>query len=144
MNIEHFKESLNFMSTYLSNLQFLNDEKISILENSLIILQSENKFEKIFFWGCIQGVTNNYFIAFGYARDFLRDRRFFYSTNCYQWYLLPSVNLEQFEFCQFYPNLLQGSVTDLFEVQLVIVFIHFYNNESILLYFAFYRIRLLS
>uniref|UniRef100_A0A336K7A2 Radial spoke head protein 9 homolog n=1 Tax=Culicoides sonorensis TaxID=179676 RepID=A0A336K7A2_CULSO len=79
---------------YLSNLMSytgfcLNPKEILLIENSLIILKHEQKFEKIFFWGKILTTTSHdYYIAFGYKKDCLRDRRFFYSQDAIEWNLL--------------------------------------------------------
>ncbi|KAJ3657278.1 hypothetical protein Zmor_009315 [Zophobas morio] len=67
----------------------ITTEEGLILHNSLLILQNENHFRRIFFWGRIRGTDNDYYIAFGYRTDALLDRTFYYSTNCLNWGLLP-------------------------------------------------------
>ncbi|XP_063975146.1 radial spoke head protein 9 homolog [Diachasmimorpha longicaudata] len=64
-------------------------ERAQLLRNSLLILQKENHFRKIYYWGRINGVGNDYHIAFGYAKDSLKDRKFFYSLDGLDWLLLP-------------------------------------------------------
>ncbi|XP_011300961.1 radial spoke head protein 9 homolog [Fopius arisanus] len=64
-------------------------ERVQLLRNSLLTLQNENHFRKTYYWGRINGTDNDYHIAFGYAKDCLKDRRFFYSLDCLDWFLLP-------------------------------------------------------
>lgn len=88
MNIEYFSEGLEYL---LYTGHKLSHEKKFLIENSLILLQNENHFANIYFWGRINGIAKDYYIAYGYKADCLRDRKFFYSTDCYQWQLLPFV-----------------------------------------------------
>ncbi|XP_022911144.1 radial spoke head protein 9 homolog [Onthophagus taurus] len=69
--------------------QVLSTEEGIILYNSLLLLQNENHFRKIYFWGRIFGVEKDYFLAFGYVKDALLGKIFYYSTNCIDWGLLP-------------------------------------------------------
>lgn len=69
----------------------LSEEQKILIENSLITLQNENRFTAIYFWGRIDGIANDYYVAFGYVRDCLKDRKYYYSVDCYQWLLLPFV-----------------------------------------------------
>lgn len=94
MNISYFKEGLELIS---SSGQRLSPEQILLLENSLTILQHENKFREVFFWGRINAIERDYYISFGYTTDCLKDRRYFYSLNCYDWFLLPLAKLKNFE-----------------------------------------------
>lgn len=94
MNVDYFPEALQLLS--YAGLPMLTAERACLIENSLIILQSENKFPHIFFWGCISGTDADYFIAFGYLKDCLRGRRFFFSIDHVHWYLLPPANPEQY------------------------------------------------
>lgn len=55
-----------------------NIEKSVILNNSLLVLQNENHFKKVFLWGTIHCLDSDYFIAFGYQTDAIKDRKFFY------------------------------------------------------------------
>lgn len=117
MNIEFFREGLE-LASYGGGL-LLNAEQQALIENSLIILQSENKFQYIFFWGCINGLENDYYIALGYLKDCLRGRRFFFSTNCVQWLLLPPWNPEQCEASLLASSKFQGDITKITEVVMV-------------------------
>ncbi|KAJ8931066.1 hypothetical protein NQ314_016095 [Rhamnusium bicolor] len=67
----------------------ISSEESIILHNSLLILQNENHFRRIFFWGKIFGAEKDYYVAYGYTRDVLHGRTFYYSMNCVKWGLLP-------------------------------------------------------
>ena len=56
----------------------LSPEQKAALQTSLIILQSENKFKKVYFWGKILGIKDDYFIAQGTGKDEIAERRTFY------------------------------------------------------------------
>lgn len=94
MNISYFKEGLEIIS---SSGQRLSPEQVLLIENSLIILQHENKFKDVYFWGKINAIESDYYISFGYTTDCLKDRRYFYSLNCYDWFLLPLAKSKNFE-----------------------------------------------
>lgn len=89
MNIEFFQEGLDLLM-YCG--QKLTPEQKVLIENSLITLQNENRFLGIYFWGRINAINNDYYIAFGYTNDFVKDRKYYYSVDGYQWYLLPFVH----------------------------------------------------
>ncbi|XP_069704381.1 radial spoke head protein 9 homolog [Periplaneta americana] len=86
MNINSLHSSLNYIA-YCGNT--LTNEQCVILQNSLIILQNENNFANVFLWGRIFGLDNDYFIAFGYEKDALKGRIFYYSTDLTNWGILP-------------------------------------------------------
>ncbi|XP_034950657.1 radial spoke head protein 9 homolog [Chelonus insularis] len=67
-------------------------EKAQLLKNSLSLLTHENHFDKTYYWGKINGVKNDYYIAYGYSKDCLKNRVYFYSMNCNDWWLLLKVN----------------------------------------------------
>ncbi|KAK3093487.1 hypothetical protein FSP39_016321 [Pinctada imbricata] len=67
----------------------LSPEQKASLQTSLIILKSAGKFHRVYFWGKILGVKDDYFIAQGVGRDELADRKTFYSKDCVHWGLLP-------------------------------------------------------
>jgi len=67
----------------------LSVEQKASLQTSLVLLQDQNKFNKVYFWGKILGVKDDYFIAQGVGRDELEDRKTFYSKDCVNWGLLP-------------------------------------------------------
>lgn len=53
-------------------------ENSQLLQNSLIILQQENHFQKCYYWGKIYGVRNDYHIAFGFETDCLNNQVYYY------------------------------------------------------------------
>uniref|UniRef100_A0A0B7ABU3 Radial spoke head protein 9 homolog n=1 Tax=Arion vulgaris TaxID=1028688 RepID=A0A0B7ABU3_9EUPU len=67
----------------------LSPEQKAALQISLVILQNENKFSKVYFWGKIVGVKNDYFVTQGVYRDEFAGRKIFYSKDCIHWGLLP-------------------------------------------------------
>lgn len=67
----------------------ITTEESMVLYNSLLLLQNENHFRKIYFWGRIFGADKDYYIAYGYVKDALLGRIYYYSTNCTDWGLLP-------------------------------------------------------
>lgn len=56
----------------------LSTEKYVLLRNSLVVLQNDNHFKKTFFWGIIYGIDEDYHIAFGYEKDALVGKIFYY------------------------------------------------------------------
>lgn len=114
MNIEFFRESLELLS--LGGAHMLNEEQKALLENSLVMLQSENKLHKIFFWGRIAAVDGDYYIACGYLKDSLRGRRFFFSKNCWSWYLLPPGNADHYMASLLAERPLSGDISEIHEV----------------------------
>lgn len=47
----------------------LSPEKRAALRSSLLLLQRDYRFERVWFWGCIQGVRGAYYIAEGLGPD---------------------------------------------------------------------------
>lgn len=89
MNVEYFRENVDLLS--YSGFT-VTETETGLLENSLIILQSDNKFQDIFFWGKIATKSSqSYYVAFGYSKDILRGRKFFYSVDGHEWVLMPDV-----------------------------------------------------
>lgn len=56
----------------------LSIEQKTALQASLVILQNENKFSRVYFWGKILGIRDSYFIAQGVGRDEMVDRTTYY------------------------------------------------------------------
>ena len=56
----------------------LSIEQKTALESSLVILKSQQKFEKVQFFGKIIGIRNDYFIVQGVGKDELKDRKTLY------------------------------------------------------------------
>ncbi|KAG2386965.1 hypothetical protein C9374_002000 [Naegleria lovaniensis] len=59
----------------------LNLEERTALQSSLLILQENNHFHTVHFWGKIQGVQNDYLIAEGYRGSMIGERARFYSID---------------------------------------------------------------
>lgn len=85
----------------------LNPEQKAALQNSLVILRNENKFERVFFWGKILGIKDDYFVAQGVGKDEMADRKTFYSKDCVRWGLLPPAT----EAMRFQASLVKGRFT---------------------------------
>ena len=105
MNVKSFNENVDLMGH--SGFKLTQMES-AVIENSLILLQSFNKFKDIFYFGKVETVENCYYIAFGYRRDILKDRKFFYSLNAYEWVMMPEVNLQLMEVARKSVNYLRG------------------------------------
>ena len=56
----------------------IGPERSILLQNSLIILQQENHFKKCFYWGRINGIQQDYYIAFGFQKECLQSKKYFY------------------------------------------------------------------
>ncbi|XP_041832361.1 radial spoke head protein 9 homolog [Melanotaenia boesemani] len=69
----------------------LNVEQRAALQTSLAILKKNYKFQRIMFWGKILGIKQDYFIAQGRGEDEVQDKKYLYSFNCMDWFLLSSV-----------------------------------------------------
>lgn len=57
----------------------IGEDYIPVLYNSLIRLQSENHFDAVYLWGRIVTLTDDYYIAYGYQNDPIKNRVFFYT-----------------------------------------------------------------
>lgn len=113
MNVEYFKESIEALSHEFTHC--LCPGKIALIKHSLIILQTENKLKSIYFWGRLNGIENDYYIAFGYTQSILSDRRYFYSKDCNEWYYLPTDSVDdscEFEFFGFSSTSFRDKLSD--------------------------------
>ncbi|NXJ75482.1 RSPH9 protein, partial [Trogon melanurus] len=72
----------------------LSPEKRAALGASLLLLQRDYRFERVWFWGCIRGVSGAYYIAQGLGPDRAAPRSCLYSLNCVEWSLLPPATEE--------------------------------------------------
>ena len=73
------REGLHLNIDYLgSSGVILSPEQKAALQTSLVILESQNKFNKVYFWGKILGVKDDYFIAQGVNKDELVEKKTFY------------------------------------------------------------------
>lgn len=76
MDASELMTNINFFG---SSGILLSPEQKAALQSSLVILQYENKFEKLYFWGIIKGTRSSYLIALGVGRDeFGPDKKCFY------------------------------------------------------------------
>nr|XP_054604234.1 radial spoke head protein 9 homolog [Nothobranchius furzeri] len=66
-------------------------EKIIALKTSFEILKQKYKFQRVLLWGKILAMKNIYYIAQGRGQDELADRKYLYSFDCMNWFLLPSI-----------------------------------------------------
>lgn len=53
-------------------------ERSQVLLNSLVILQQENHFQKCYYWGRINGIHDDYHIAYGFQKECLEGQTYFY------------------------------------------------------------------
>lgn len=117
MNVENFNEKVELISH--SGFK-LTEMESALIENSLIILQSDNKFKDIFFVGRIEtSGTQRYYIAFGYRRDILKDQKFFYSLNGYEWVMMPDVKMELLPIARKVESFFRGDPAHVEEVCMV-------------------------
>ena len=70
----------------------LSVEQKAALQSSLVILKTQQQFQKIQFWGKILGVKADYFVVQGIGEDELKDRKTLYRFFLYNYYLIPIVN----------------------------------------------------
>jgi len=89
MDAKFLGQELQF---FQSSGKLISVEQQAILCNSLTIAKHKNHFNKILFWGCIQGIKEDYLIAQGITgTDELCDRVTLYSINSgMDWQLLST------------------------------------------------------
>lgn len=56
----------------------LSPEQKAALQTSLVILKSDSKLKKVYFWGKILGIKDDYFIAQGTGKDEMAERSTYY------------------------------------------------------------------
>lgn len=86
MNIHKLWEYKEYVNV---NGATLNSEIISLLQNSLTVLQVENHFTIVQYWGQIYATDLDYYIAVGLTNDALTGKKYFYTTDFQFWSLLP-------------------------------------------------------
>lgn len=86
MNVHKLWEYQEYINV---NGMMMNNELIAVLQNSLTLLQIENHFTHIQYWGQIYAVDFDYHIAVGINTDAIADRKYFYTTDFNFWGLLP-------------------------------------------------------
>lgn len=86
MDAKFLQQQLQF---FASSGSVISAEQQTQLANSLTIAKHNNKFSKIFFWGKINGVKEDYLIAQGISgNDELSERTMLYSVTGNDWHLL--------------------------------------------------------
>lgn len=86
MNVHKLWEYREYVNV---NGMMLTGELISLLQNSLTLLQVENHFTHIQYWGQVYAVDSDYHIAVGITNDAMADRKYYYTTDFNFWGLLP-------------------------------------------------------
>ncbi|KAI6652535.1 hypothetical protein LOD99_4320 [Oopsacas minuta] len=69
----------------------LSPEEKAALQTSLILEQTKNKFNRVCFWGKIQGVKRNYYIVVGIGGDQIHNRKYLSSQDCLEWGIMNHV-----------------------------------------------------
>lgn len=72
----------------------LSPEQKAALQTSLVLLQNNQKFKNVVFWGKIIGGREDYYIAQGVTKDYLSEKRTLYSKDCVHWGVLPPATPE--------------------------------------------------
>ncbi|XP_029657817.1 radial spoke head protein 9 homolog [Octopus sinensis] len=74
--------------TVLVDVEYLGTSGISLppqiraaLQTSLPILKANNNFNKVEFWGKVEGLNADYYIAQGFRNDLMRNKTVFYRSN---------------------------------------------------------------
>lgn len=81
---------LNLNIDYLGTAGvILSPEQKAALQTSLCILKNNGKYQRVYFWGKILGIKEDYFIAQGIETDEFSERKVWYSKDCSRWALLP-------------------------------------------------------
>lgn len=128
MNVKNFREGVELMSHSGFSLTAM---ETSLIENSLIILQSDNKFEDIFFLGRIDtSGAERYYTAFGYSKDILKDRKFFYSLNGYEWLMMPTLKPKLLPIARNVKTFFRGDPAFVESVSMVKDFFQLFNYFS--------------
>lgn len=118
MNVEYI--SIDFLSGIAHQLPHrLAAHRIMLLKHSLIALRKENRFTNVYLWGRIDGIDKAYYIAFGYTDDCLAKRRYFYSQDCVEWFLLETWHKWDQIDNMFVWDMLQGDVSFIHRIKIV-------------------------
>ncbi|XP_059697426.1 radial spoke head protein 9 homolog [Haemorhous mexicanus] len=86
----------------------LSPELRAALAASLPLVQRDYRFERVWFWGCIQGVRGVYYIAQGLGPDRAAPRSRLYSLNCLDWSLLTPATEEMLALAEEVKGRFQG------------------------------------
>ncbi|KAA6360553.1 MAG: hypothetical protein EZS28_043920, partial [Streblomastix strix] len=63
----------------------------SLVRVALPTVQQQNRLNYIRYWGKIEGIANDYYILTGWD-EYLGQKKFFYSTDCEEWALMPDAD----------------------------------------------------
>ncbi|KAA6360494.1 MAG: hypothetical protein EZS28_043980, partial [Streblomastix strix] len=63
----------------------------SLVRVALPTVQQQNRLNYIRYWGKIEGIANDYYILKG-QDEYLGQKKFFYSTDCEEWALMPDAD----------------------------------------------------
>jgi len=85
MDSREFSLNVDYLG---SSGTILSCEQKAALQTSLVILKNNYKFNRLYFWGKILGIKDDYFIVQGITNDELGDRKTLYSKDCMTWGLL--------------------------------------------------------
>ncbi|XP_015713261.1 radial spoke head protein 9 homolog [Coturnix japonica] len=86
----------------------LSMETQAALGSSLLLLKRDYRFERVWFWGCIQGVSGTYYIAQGLGPNLAAPRSRLYSLDCVEWNLLPPATEEMVKQAELLKGHFQG------------------------------------
>jgi len=73
MDLKQLTVGLDYVA---ANGIVLSTEKRVAIDTSMVLLQNAEQFKHIAFWGKIQGITTDYFIAQGYNSDPFKRKSF--------------------------------------------------------------------
>jgi radial spoke head protein 9 len=87
----------NTLLSDIENLAYtgivLSVEQRALLQTSLTLCKDQYKFRRIYLWGKILGIKEDYFIAVGVGVNELNARAFLYSHDCLRWkFLNPPID----------------------------------------------------
>jgi len=85
---------LNDLDIFASNGVVFSKEQKTTLQNSLTVTKAQYNFSRISFWGKINGLKDDYFIAQGYRKNMKNDEsslQTLYSLNASDWCILEEV-----------------------------------------------------
>jgi len=85
MDSQNLHLSIDFVG---SSGVILSPEQKAALQTSLVTLKSNQKFARVYLWGKILGVKDDYYIAQGTFNDAFAEKRTLYSKDCLHWGLL--------------------------------------------------------
>ena len=86
---------LQYLNNFASSGVIFSTEQRTCLANSLTLVKYHYKFDRLEFWGKIQGLKEDYYIAQGVRAGLEDATQTLYSVNCSDWCLLEDVVDEQ-------------------------------------------------